>query len=298
MLINIISQGAEEQLLAHVERSNQWNMASGALHFQCSKLPRLPSEEDLLLTVRPVLEDKSAALYLFQDGDVVITWHGTQKSTLEMLSERLYERYSPHTDKTLHHYYDLQAHGEDLRLLCKKRKANTPADTPAPAGMKAAPASFPTGSPGVLTLLPEQVDLFHATACERKNRINPEILIVEDQVFSVKMLLGLLDNKFKTHTAVNAEMALKLYCTNAPDIVFLDIELPDANGHDLAVAIYKLDAQGFIVMVTGNHYAKDVARAKVNGAKGFIVKPYSKQKIMEAIQKFQREQQQPHRRYS
>jgi two-component system chemotaxis response regulator CheY len=283
MLIDIINHNAERRLLSFVEDNTHWSGAWGALHFECSKLPDLPNEENILLTVRPVLENKHAAIHFFNDGDVVITWNGTQKTTLEHLCSRLYERYRPHGDETLHHYYDVQAHGEDLRLLCKRRidrlspSKNTPDD---PKKHPSPPTQF------ALELTPAQIALFSAAARERKQRLSPEVLIVEDQSFSTKLLRGMLERSHKIHTAANAEDALELYLAHAPDIIFLDIELPGVSGHQLAAIIHKLDAQAFIIMVTGNNHADDVVRAKQNGARGFIVKPYSKQKILEAIQKF------------
>ena len=82
--------------------------------------------------------------------------------------------------------------------------------------------------------------------------------------------------------------ALNLYLEYAPDIVFLDIELPDISGHQFASAIRKIDPGAFIVMLTRNNYMGDVTRAKEAGVKGFIVKPDIKQKIFDSIQLFQR----------
>ncbi len=88
------------------------------------------------------------------------------------------------------------------------------------------------------------------------------------------------------YSAANAEQAVALYAEHVPCITFLDIELPDANGHQLAAFIKQHDPESFVVMVTGNNYEKDVAQARANNVQGFIAKPYSKQKIMESVQKF------------
>lgn len=114
----------------------------------------------------------------------------------------------------------------------------------------------------------------------------PTILIVEDQEFSRKLMEGLLNKSYVCYTAANAQEALELYAENIPCIVFLDIELPDCNGHDLAAFIKKNDPASFIVMVTANNYAKDVTRSCENKVQGFVVKPYSKQKIVAGIEKY------------
>jgi len=274
MLIEMIHQDAEQRLLSLVEGGEQPIFAWGALHFPFSKLNITPSEEELLLTVRPVLEGKPAAIYFFRDGDVVISWSGTQKTTLEALCSRLYEHYGP-ASETSHRYYDLQVHGEDIRLLCKHK-------------MEALASPFATAKKSLTALAPstEQIAFFRKLAALRKQRKQLEILVVEDQPFSSKLLIGVLDRLCKAYPAFNAETALELYLTHAPDIVFLDIELPGINGHELAAIIRKLDADAYIIMVTANHYAEDVARAKENDAIGFVVKPYSKQKILAGIEKY------------
>ena len=139
MLIDIINQDAESRLLSLVEQIDQQGSTLGVLHFYSSKLAHKPNEEDVLLTVRPALEGRSAAIYFFQDGDFVLAWSGTQKIVVENICSRLYERYSPNINETMHKYYDLQAHGEDLRLLCRhkiegaaKSASNLPKSNPEP----------------------------------------------------------------------------------------------------------------------------------------------------------------------
>jgi CheY-like chemotaxis protein len=111
------------------------------------------------------------------------------------------------------------------------------------------------------------------------------ILIVEDQDFSRKIMHDLLARQY-TYTcfsAKNAVEAIELYATYAPDIVFLDIGLPDFTGHEMAALIKQHDAQSHIIMVTASNFIKDVETAKKNNVQGYITKPYSKKKIEAAI---------------
>jgi two-component system chemotaxis response regulator CheY len=284
MLIDIINHDAEKALLSLLEKANRQNIAGGALHFRCSRLEVTPGEEDFLLTIRPVLTDKSAAVYFFKNGDVVVTWKGMQKTTLEDLCHRLYERYAPTAAEKLHAYFDLQAQGEELRLLCKRGMAHTSAAEKKSVSM---PPSSQSGQ--LLKFSDKQIALFRTAVLARKRRDKLEMLVVEDQAFSNRLLVNMLNQNHRTHAAVNAVQAMEYYCDHAPDIVFLDIELPDLDGHHLAAMIRSLDPQAYIVMVTGNNYAQDVLRAKENDVKGFIAKPYNKLKIDGSIEKFLQE---------
>jgi two-component system chemotaxis response regulator CheY len=285
MLINIIHQNAEHKLLSAVEQSDQHNTVRGALHFRCSKLERKPQEEEILLTIRSSLSDKQAAIYFFYNGDLVITWNGVQKAMLDDLCRRLYAHFYLTGNEALHTYYDFNAHGEDLRLFCK-HKIEELAQTRDNIVLTKPSQFYAQSYIPVLDASQEQIELFRTIAKGRKQRKQLEILVVEDQPFSSKLLIGLLEKICKAYPALNAQTALDLYLSHAPDIVFLDVELMGVNGHELATTIRQLDADAYIIMVTANNYVEDVNRAKENGAKGFIAKPYSKQKILEGVEKY------------
>ena len=120
----------------------------------------------------------------------------------------------------------------------------------------------------------------------RKNRKTIEILIVEDQSFSRKLLAGMFMWDYKCHSAANATQAIELYALHSPEITFLDIELPDANGHEIAHLFKKNDPDSYLVMVTANNYVNDLNLAKENKVDGFIIKPFSKQRILDSIQNY------------
>lgn len=114
------------------------------------------------------------------------------------------------------------------------------------------------------------------------------ILIVEDQDFSRKILHDLLarQENYSCHAAKNALEAIELYSTHAPDIVLLDIQLPDYSGHELASILKQADPRSYIVHVTANKFIKDVEAAKKNNVQGFITKPYSKKNIQNVISNY------------
>jgi len=135
----------------------------------------------------------------------------------------------------------------------------------------------------------EQLQYIKNSSAERRALMVPTLLIVEDQEFSRKLLEGSLRATYECYSAVNAAQAVALYAEHVPCIVLLDIELPDMNGHDLAAFIKRHDPESFIVMVTANHYENDIKRAVENKVQGFVTKPFSKQKIVDCIDKYMRE---------
>jgi len=141
----------------------------------------------------------------------------------------------------------------------------------------------PPSLQSLISNLPAKVAHFRIAQKTRPARERKRILIVEDQLFSRRLLQQMLYEKYHLDLAATAQEGLLLYLENAPDIVFLDIELRDESGHSLARIMRTLDPDAGIVMVTANNSVEDVALAKSNKVAGFIVKPYSKQKIMECL---------------
>lgn len=138
----------------------------------------------------------------------------------------------------------------------------------------------------ILEKIPAMAAHFRIAVNMRKSREKLRILIVEDQLFSRKILQELLHQSHNVDAAASAKEGMKLYLEQAPDIALLDIELTDESGHTLARFIKNIDPASFVVMVTGNNSVEDVALAKSNNVDGFIVKPYNKSKIFECIDKY------------
>jgi len=279
MLIDIVNKNAERALLSAVEQSDQRHALRGALYFRCAKLNQKPQEEEILLIFRSLLQDKKAAIYFFHDGDLAIAWNGGKKSVLDDVCKQLYAYFHLTGNEALHTYYDFNAHGEDLRLALRDKLKSFPANSKKPHAHSADHPMKPAFTDAQLRHIKKH-------AAERRTLKVPTILIVEDQDFSRSLLKGMLNKIYECYCAATAEQAVALYAEHIPCITFLDIELPDANGHDVAALIKRHDPESFVVMVTANHYEKDVALARTNKVQGFIVKPYSKQKIMEAVRKF------------
>jgi two-component system chemotaxis response regulator CheY len=90
-------------------------------------------------------------------------------------------------------------------------------------------------------------------------------------------------------TASNGYDAIVEYTTHSPDLVLMDITMPEVkgikNGIDALCEIMKKDATAKVVMVTSHGEQRLVMEAISKGSKGYILKPVTKEKFENIIKK-------------
>jgi len=115
----------------------------------------------------------------------------------------------------------------------------------------------------------------------RANRSIRNILVIEDDPFTRKLIASALGADFSIDFATDGAEGIKKYVRNAPDILLLDIGLPDMNGHEVMERIKKLDTDAQIIMLTARKEAHEILYSLHNGAHGYVSKPFSKAKLLQ-----------------
>jgi CheY-like chemotaxis protein len=126
--------------------------------------------------------------------------------------------------------------------------------------------------------------MFDEAKQKRAARSPAHVMIVEDDLLTRRMVTGTFKDNYAIITAENAQDAVTNYFMHAPDIVFLDIGLPDVSGFDVLRQILRNDPNAYVVMFSGNSYLDNVAKAMSEGASGFISKPFKKYKMRHYIE--------------
>jgi CheY-like chemotaxis protein len=136
--------------------------------------------------------------------------------------------------------------------------------------------------------LPTDVELqqFMKEQARQSQRLMLRVLIVEDELFSSQLLYEILRGTYMIDCAENLQDAWKIFLIHAPDIIFLDVELADGNGHALAQQIKAIAPSTYIVMVTANDDPDNLQQAADNHVNSFIAKPFSNQKIQAALDQY------------
>ena len=115
------------------------------------------------------------------------------------------------------------------------------------------------------------------------NRSEYKILVVDDVVSNVLLLKILLTNeKFQVLTANNGTSCIEMAKTHQPDLILLDVMMPDISGFDAAV-ILKKDAGTAdipIIFLTALNSPSDLVHGFQVGANDFLTKPFNKEELI------------------
>ena len=111
------------------------------------------------------------------------------------------------------------------------------------------------------------------------------VLVVDDAAFmrvSIKNMLT--KNGYEVcGEAENGEIAIQKYQELSPDIVTMDITMPDKDGLTSLKEILSFSPTANIIMVSAMGQESMVREAIISGAKGFIVKPFKEDVIVSAL---------------
>ncbi len=113
------------------------------------------------------------------------------------------------------------------------------------------------------------------------------VLIVDDAVFMRTMISDILKQAgFEVvGEAASGVEAIEKYKELQPDLVTMDIVMPDMGGIDAVKEIMKTDPSARILMCSAMGQQGLVVEAIQAGARDFIVKPFQPSRVLEAVQR-------------
>ena len=113
-----------------------------------------------------------------------------------------------------------------------------------------------------------------------------KVLIVDDAMFMRAMIRDILVNSGRYEVvgeAANGEEAVQQYSSLSPDLVTMDIVMPQKDGIEACREIIKVNAKAMVVMCSALGQEALVIESIAAGAKDFVVKPFSAEKVLKVI---------------
>jgi len=112
-----------------------------------------------------------------------------------------------------------------------------------------------------------------------------KVLVVDDAAFMRLTLKTMLEkNGFEViGEANNGSKAIEMYKELNPELVTMDITMPDMDGIEALDQIIKFDSNAKIIMLSAMGQETRIKEAVLKGAKGFIVKPFKEDYLIKAL---------------
>ena len=112
-----------------------------------------------------------------------------------------------------------------------------------------------------------------------------KILVCDDSILARKQLKNVLTSLGCTDIveATNGAIAIDMYKEHRPNLVFLDIVMPEKNGIEATRAIMEFDDKACIVMASSVGTQSNLKEALKLGARDFIQKPLNTEQIKKVI---------------
>jgi two-component system, chemotaxis family, response regulator PixG len=119
--------------------------------------------------------------------------------------------------------------------------------------------------------------------------VKPLVVCIDDSPFVCDRLEQIFQQAgFQCISVMDSLKAIPIVIARKPQIIFLDLVMPNANGYEICSRLRKIGTfkDTPIVILTGNDGTIDRVRAKVVGATDFLTKPVQSEFVLEIAQKY------------
>jgi PAS domain S-box-containing protein len=113
----------------------------------------------------------------------------------------------------------------------------------------------------------------------------PRVLVVDDELGPRESLRMILKPSYEIATADSGEAALRTLPDFHPDLVFMDIKMPQMDGIELLQRIKRADQSIEVVMITAYASLETVKNALTHGAFEYLIKPFSRKDLEETARR-------------
>ena len=268
---------AEEEIISVATTINtdvkSWNDWT-ALHIESSDDISEMDFEDASLSVKAIIEsyltDIEGNAYFCNDRDIYVICKNTHNEILEQAGIQICDL--AFKELSLKAQYRLYNLGTDGREFSKKIYNDI--------GKK---FSINISSNDDAVSEQDNQDISH-----KEYNNDSRVLLVEDDAVTRWLVRDSLKGICELATARSASSAFSLYSSFKPDIVLLDIGLPDNSGNEVLEWIMRNDPNACVVMLSGKSDIENISGCIEKGAKGFIPKPFVKDNLLYYIRTYAR----------
>lgn len=116
------------------------------------------------------------------------------------------------------------------------------------------------------------------------NKDKKKILIVDDEIKIIEVVKSYLEsNNFSAFSATNGNEAISLFYNSDPDLIILDLMLPDISGEEVCKFLRIRKSKIPIIMLTAKIGEEDILKGLDIGADDYITKPFSPRQLVARV---------------
>ncbi|MBK9585007.1 MAG: response regulator [Alphaproteobacteria bacterium] len=233
------------------------------------------NQQEILIWSKSILEsylrDAEGRVYYCEGRDIHVICRDVPRAILEQAGNQICDLiFNESRILVSYDIYELSSEGTEYSkaVLEQKDIFTLPYSQAVSVGTDMEQASFPGEAP--------RRSLTHSGA--------PRVLLVEDDAVTRWMVRNALKNECEFITAPSANKAFAMFSSFTPDVIFLDINLPDNSGYAVLEWILNNDPGACVVMFSSNGQLDNIVHAMEKGASGFISKPFLREHLLYYIQ--------------
>jgi two-component system chemotaxis response regulator CheY len=286
--MEIVKKQAELKLFESLNQIIAQGQSSRCLHLRLSNFANIISDffPKLLNELIHKTPDDSSRFFVCHDNDVfIINKAFTNRKTSQIIEHiktivPSLTEHAPHSNHDLASLFEINIEWEKLKSICMLKISKYELYL---RDLKRQRISSGDRNVRIAATAHAEAKLKSTFSTRRNNRKSSEILIIEDDLFSQKLAKNSIGSEHNVSASSSGKEGLNNYLHIAPDLLFLDINLPDLTGHEVLKRVLEIDPDAYVIMLSGNGDKENVLNAMQQGAKGFIGKPFNKERLYQYI---------------
>ncbi len=113
----------------------------------------------------------------------------------------------------------------------------------------------------------------------RRTRDERIVMVADDDMFMRSLVVKAFRNKARVIEVEKAGDVVDIYLDELPDVLFLDIHMPGGSGIEAMHELMSFDDSAYVIIMSSDSIKDNVLEAKKYGAKGFVAKPFTSEKL-------------------
>lgn len=122
-----------------------------------------------------------------------------------------------------------------------------------------------------------------------QNKHSKTILVVEDEESNYQLVKNILGRSYRLLRANNGIEAVTIFDEEHPDLILMDIRMPEMNGLDATRIIKEIDHDTPIIALSAFAFEENIAEAKAAGCDDFLSKPFKVEALIDLTEKYLKE---------